>query len=117
MPLSTPEALAETADVQVKEPNQLKVHVSAQRPAMLVLSETFYPAWRAYVDGLPAHIYRANYLFRAVAIPAGEHQVEMRYESASFQLGLLISGGTLIVVLAAGCCYLLYARRRSPLSQ
>jgi hypothetical protein len=112
-PLSTPDPLGETADVVVKDANQLKVHVNAQRPGVLVLSETFYPAWRAYVDGRPTHIYRANYLFRAVAIPAGAHEVEMRYESTAFQVGVLVSAGTLITLLAIGCSLWLRARRRS----
>jgi hypothetical protein len=110
---STTDAPSETADMQARDPNRLTIHVSAQRPAMLVLSETFYPAWRAYVDGHPAHVYRANYLFRAVAVPSGEHQVEMRYESAAFQVGLIISAATLIVVLVAGGCFWVYTRRRS----
>jgi uncharacterized membrane protein YfhO len=73
---------------------------------MLVVSETFYPAWRAYIDGHPAHIYVADYMFRAVAVPAGEHQVEMRYKSASFQLGLLVSATTLILVSIVAAYFL-----------
>jgi uncharacterized membrane protein YfhO len=97
----------------MKSENELQVRVSAQRSSLLVLSETFYPAWRAYVDGRPAHIYRANYLFRAVAVPSGDHLVELRYESAAFQLGLLISAATLIVVATGGSCFWVVAHRKS----
>lgn len=54
-------------------------------------SETFYPGWKAYVDGVGTKIYRANFAFRAVPVSSAETKVEYRYEPASFSTGLKIS--------------------------
>jgi hypothetical protein len=109
---STPTDPRESADLQASDSNSLSVHVHAQQAGMLMLSEVFYPAWRAYVDGQPAHIYRADYLFRAIAVPAGDHAVELRYESATFQRGLLISLVSLGVLMLAGCGLWIRQRRK-----
>ncbi len=58
-----------------------------QGDGFVVLSDQFYPGWRAYVDGRESPIYRANYLFRAVPVPAGEHVVEFTYQPVSVGLG------------------------------
>jgi uncharacterized membrane protein YfhO len=49
------------------------------------------------IDGAPARLWRANHAFRAVALPPGEHQVQMRYEPASLRIGLALSGASLLV--------------------
>ncbi len=69
-------------------------------PGLLMLSEVYYPAWKAYVDGEPAPLYRADHLFRAVPVPAGEHTVELRYESRSLRVGTAISLLTVLALLA-----------------
>jgi uncharacterized membrane protein YfhO len=56
-----------------------------------MLSEVYYPAWKAYVDGERVPLYRADYLIRAVPVPAGEHTVELRYESWTLRLGTVVS--------------------------
>ena len=58
---------------------------------LLVLSEVYDPAWQAEVDGKPVKVQVANHVLRAVAIPAGEHAVELRYQSPALQVGLAIS--------------------------
>ena len=74
--------------------------VEARVPGYLVLLDSYYPGWRAYVDGVEVRILRANYAFRAVQVGAGNHRVEFIYRPRSFYLGLWISGVAL--VLAAG---------------
>ncbi|MBH0204076.1 MAG: YfhO family protein [Nitrospira sp.] len=71
-------------------------------PGILVLTDAFYPGWKVRVDGEEQKILRANYLFRAVALPAGNHKVEFIYDPASFKVGLMISLGTagLLVTVA-----------------
>lgn len=66
--------------------------------ALVVLNDTDYPGWLAYVDGREAAVVRANYLFRGVFVPAGHHSIEFVYRPASFRIGLTI---TLASVLAA----------------
>jgi hypothetical protein len=92
-PLAEPEdASAESVRVQPEAPDRTSFRVRAAAPALLVASEITYPAWHAYLDGQPASIYAADGALRAVAIPAGEHVVEMRYESPALDVGVLVSG-------------------------
>jgi hypothetical protein len=84
--------------------NRVRLRVRAREPGMVVLNDVDYPAWRAYVDGIPTTIYRANHSFRAVPVPRGDHHVEFRYESDALSLGAAISAGTLallVTILAA----------------
>jgi hypothetical protein len=74
----------------------LKIQARAERDAYLVLSDRFAPGWEARLDGKSAPILRAEYLFRAVPLPAGEHTVEFRYRPASFRTGCLVSLAGLI---------------------
>jgi hypothetical protein len=72
--------------------------VDARKPGYLVLLDSYYPGWRAYLDGREAKILQANYAFRAVEVPAGKHRVEFCYRPLSFYAGL-----------AATCVALLFA--------
>ena len=65
----------------------------------LVLTDTFYPGWRAYVDGIEQPILRADYLFRAVPLHSGRHQVSFVYKPLSFRIGLVVT----LVSLVIGC--------------
>ncbi|MBI3176469.1 MAG: YfhO family protein, partial [Chloroflexi bacterium] len=64
--------------------------VSLARDGYFLLSDTFYPGWRVRVDGQPRPLFRADYTFRAVAVPAGTHTVEFEYAPLSFAAGLTI---------------------------
>jgi uncharacterized membrane protein YfhO len=64
----------------------------------LILTDTCYPGWRVYVDGKESSIIRANLLFRAVSLSAGQHRVEFSYEPASLRIGAAISSVTLLVI-------------------
>jgi uncharacterized membrane protein YfhO len=75
------------------------IDVAAPRDGYLVLTDAYYPGWIATVDGQSAEIERANIMFRAVRIPAGQHRMEMRYQPQSLALGLLISIGTAVFLV------------------
>jgi len=66
--------------------NSFKVDVEMQRDGFLLLSENYYPAWKAYVDGKEAKIYRADYLFRAVYLDKGKHQIRFIFDSAPYKI-------------------------------
>jgi hypothetical protein len=85
----------------MRNENQQEVMVTAKasEPGWLVLTDTFYPGWNAYVDGAKTTILRADYLFRAVPVPAGEHNVVFRYEPESFWWGVRITLATAAVTL------------------
>ncbi len=94
------------------EPERVALEVSAPVDGWLVLSDAWYPGWQARIDGEPAGIERADILFRAVAVPAGEHRVEFLYWPASFRLGCWLSGGTLLLLLLGGVVGWIGGRRR-----
>jgi uncharacterized membrane protein YfhO len=91
--------------------NALKIQVDTPQAGYLVLSDPFYPGWRAAVDGQPVEILRANYAFRAVAVPAGTHQVTMGFRPGTVLVGGGISVLTLVVLLALGSAALVRRRR------
>lgn len=77
---------------------KILLDVEAEAPAMVVVAQSFYHCWHAYVDGVPSRIWPANYAFQALEVPAGHHQVKLVYEDRWFQLGAIIS-----LVTLAGC--------------
>ena len=80
-------------------PREMAWAVETDAPRLLVVSEVYYPAgWNAYIDGEPAPIYRADYLLRSVPIPAGAHEVVMRFEPRSYTLSLWLAGGSTALV-------------------
>jgi uncharacterized membrane protein YfhO len=74
---------------------------SLNSPGWLVLTDTYYPGWQASVDGQPADIAQVNVMFRAVALPAGQHRVVFEFKPRSVQMGAWISGLALTGVIAA----------------
>ena len=79
---------------------QAHLTVVAPAPALVVIAQAFYHNWRAYVDGKPVPLLRANYAFQAVEVPAGQHEITLRYVDWMFDLGALISALTLLGCLA-----------------
>lgn len=93
--------------------NDLAIEVETPGPALVRLADAWYPDWTATVDGKPAPVLRADYLLRAVAVPAGKHVIELKFVSPAMRNGLWLSIGSLVVVaglIAVG----LARRRRSP---
>jgi hypothetical protein len=80
---------------------RLKLEVEAPRRVLLVLNDSYYPGWRARLDGVDVDILRANVLVRAVVVPQGRHYVDFSYRPRSFRIGALVSFVTtgLLVVL------------------
>jgi hypothetical protein len=89
-----------SAELVLYEPERIIVNVSAPTQGWLLLSDAWYPGWEATVDGKSAPVQRADVLFRAVAVPEGEHQVQWVFRPASFRLGVAISLGTVGLLLA-----------------
>ncbi|MBI3244655.1 MAG: YfhO family protein [Chloroflexi bacterium] len=79
------------------DPNRFVATVVLERDGFFVLSDTYYPGWRVFVDGEPQPLLRANYLFRAVAVPAGQHEVVFEYAPLSVTLGLIVSAISILV--------------------
>ena len=91
-PLAPPrDPAADRADVLASDPDRLLLQTRTDAPGLLVLSETYDPAWHAQIDGHPAPLVVADHDLRAIPIPPGDHTVELRYESSALRLGLAIT--------------------------
>ena len=76
------------------------VEVDADRPALLVVSQAWAPGWTASVDGEPAEVVRADGVVQGVPVPAGAHRVELVHRAPGLRAGALVSGATLVVLVA-----------------
>ena len=91
--------------------NSSVIKTNSEAEGILFVSDSFYPGWQVTVDGQVNKIYRANYNFRAVIIPPGEHQVVFQYKPRSFKIGVYLSGTTLILLIFSGLI-VVYRRKR-----
>ena len=72
---------------------------SSNIDAYLVVLDSFYPGWKALVDGKESLIHRTNYNFRGIVLPRGDHTIDFIYAPKSLEYGLVISGLSLIIIL------------------
>lgn len=88
-------------------PNEVLIKTYSDAESMLFISDSYYPGWKAHIDDNETKIYRADYVFRAIKIPEGEHLVKFSYISSSFNTGVIISFLTVVTIL------LIYLFRKS----
>ena len=97
-------------------PNELKYKYRAASEQAVVFSEIYYPeGWHAEVDGEPAEIFRADWILRGMFIPAGEHEIVMRFDPPSYKIGEKLSRAssvTLLLLLVLACAGTLKKKRR-----
>ena len=96
-------------------PNELHYHYSASAARTAIFSEIYYPdGWTATVDGAPLDLFRADWIFRAANLPAGEHDIVMRFEPKAYSIGAKASRAsslTLFILLALSLAGLIFSRR------
>jgi hypothetical protein len=97
----------ESVDLQEDRGSRVSLSVRLSCPAMIVVSDTYFPGWRAYVDAAPAEIYSVNGAMRGILAPAGVHSVTMRYRPVVVYEGAAL---TFLGILGAA----LLARSTSP---
>ncbi len=85
--------------ITTRSANRIELTTSTSSERLLVLSEMYFPGWRAFVGGVETEIHRANYLFRAIVVPAGEHRLEFVYRPRSVAAGLTLSTISLAILL------------------
>ena len=92
-------------------PNELKYRSRFNGEQAVVFSEIYYPAgWKMTIDGKPAEIFRADWILRGAFIPAGEHEIVMRFDPQSFKTGERLSRASsillvlLLLLSGAGLC-------------
>lgn len=94
--------------------NRVTIRARLERPAVVVLSDTYYPGWRARVNDRPVPVWRANYAFRAVQAPAGEVEIVFTFLPPALVKGALIS---LVAFVLAGIAGLVIALRTQRISR
>lgn len=75
--------------------NEISLKVETSKNGFLMISDIFYPGWKAYIDGKPSRVLRADWSLRAVPVGAGRHQIIMKFEPESFRTGAWITGITI----------------------
>lgn len=108
----TASAVPAPIEITRYRPDELVLHIADPTGGFVVVSDNFHPNWRAWVDGQPAEILRANHIMRAVLVGPGTHTIEMRFTARVEIAGLLLSNlGWLGVLLVVGLGAV--ARRRA----
>ena len=82
--------------IETYRPSEVILKTQADVPKLLFLSDVYDGGWRASIDGKPAELYRANFDFRAVAVPSGSHTIRMWYAPISVTLGFTVGGVSLL---------------------
>ena len=96
-------------------PDYVKYTSHSATDRLAVFSEVYYePDWRAYLDGKPAPYLRANYILRAMEIPAGDHVIEFRNEAPLFHRmdKVTLVASIILVLLAGGAIFLVYRKKK-----
>jgi hypothetical protein len=114
LPTAQARVMEGEGDVRVlaERPDTVRLGVTRSDPRWLVALQSRYPGWTAEVNGAPAPILRANVAFTAVAVPAGNSTVRLRYRPASVRVGAWISGATLAALVLFGAALVLCPRLR-----
>jgi hypothetical protein len=79
--------------------NRLQLLVRTKEKGFFVLSDTYFPGWKVFVNGRKEKIYRANYNFRAIPLNAGEYEVRFIYDPITFKIGIFVSLFTLVGIV------------------
>ena len=78
---------------------RVSIIAQAERAAYLLLTDAYYPGWTVTVNGVPADVRRADVMFRAVAVPAGESEIIFTYRPGWLPIGLIFGGAAWIIVI------------------
>lgn len=89
--------------------HRISIQTEAPAPSLVVISQAYYPAWKASVDGRPARIWRANYAFQMLEVPAGRHEVTLIYKDTTLLAGAVLSSLGLLA-----CAGLWWRKPRIP---
>ena len=87
------------AKISDYQADKISINTQSKTNQWLLLTDSYYPGWNAYIDGKLTKIYRANFTFRAIPVPAGNHTIIFDYQPDSFKYGLIISLTTFLGIL------------------
>jgi hypothetical protein len=101
IPTSSSGAAGGRAQISKYERERVSVRTAASKPSLLVLTDSWFPGWKAKVDGKSTPVERVDYVIRGVKVPAGTHTVEFTYEPTSWRVGWIVSLLALLAIVAA----------------
>ena len=99
-PIQSPATCRGKAQIIHEVPTRITISVNMETPGLVVLADLWDKGWQACLDGTRVPILRANHAIRGVLVPPGSATLEFRYEPASFAWGLMLSGGSSVVLLS-----------------
>jgi len=82
--------------------NKITIDIELNNNGFLVLGDTYYPGWKAYIGGKETKIYKTNYIMRSIFIKKGVHKVEFIYNPSSFKIGYITTLSTVFVLIVLG---------------
>lgn len=93
-----PSNVREDASLKIKgyRANKVVIESNSKGDGVVMLTDTYYPGWKVYVDNKESELFLANGIFRAVGVTAGKHNIEFKYQPESFKLGAIISAFSFI---------------------
>jgi len=102
--VALPDKAPDNAQAQVTSfaPEVVTIRTTSATPAILSISQVYYPGWQATIDGQPAPLLRADTALTAIPVPAGDHTVQLAYHPQSYTIGAIISVLTLLVIGVLG---------------
>ena len=96
------------------QPNHLVYETDNRQDAVAVFSEIYYPdGWQVTIDGKPASLARADYILRALYVPAGSHTIEMRFDPTSLHVTEGIAYSALALLLVGVITLIIRTRKQS----
>lgn len=100
------------SQINLDNPNRIEIDINVTIPSMLVLTEVWYPGWKAFVDNKQTKIYRVNYCQRGIWLDKGSHYVKLEFKPLAWRIGTGISLGTMGLMIGLLAVSRLRKRRR-----
>lgn len=94
----------------LKDDNKKLITTESNKSGLLVIADSWFPGWKAFVNGQEKPVLKADYNFMAVPVPAGKSEVRLEFEPVSYRNGKLISQGALILLFATGLFWYIFKR-------
>lgn len=101
--------------ISLKEykPNRLTYSTSSKKEGVVVFSEIYYPnGWTAYVDGVETPHFRADYILRAMIVPAGKHTIEFVFDPASIHITETVAYISILLLVLGSAAFIYYSTRK-----
>jgi len=102
-----------TVSIESYLPTEVLLYTKNNEEGLLVLRDTYYPDWHAYVDGKETKIYPADWIFRGIIVPAGEHNIKFSYQPVKTIRAIWISLIAWIVFIAIGIIFFFKKKNRN----